>query len=241
MLTGKQAICRKYLIRPEFNCISTCHSLELDMNHGLARGRIQGETLSGNRSQETSRRSFVISPSGTASGILGTEMPRSKRADKARRAPRVKLAGTILALLRLDNGREVRARLHQLSFTGGLLHLEKPLDEGIKLEVMFHIGESTIRSKAVMLFPMWATQGFSSPSNSPTLRKPTGRSWSVICKSCLDRVRTVRPPLCVPLQPARNSESVRLSRATFDKIAVPSDRLIPWHSKAQHTSTPPAF
>ena len=90
-------------------------------------------------------------------------MPRSKRTDQARRAPRVKLAGTILALLRLDNGREVRARLHQLSFTGGLLHLDKPLDEGIKVEVMFHVGDSTIRSKAVMLFPMWATQGCLQP------------------------------------------------------------------------------
>jgi hypothetical protein len=90
-------------------------------------------------------------------------MPRSKQTDKARRAPRVKLAGTILALLRLDNGREVRARLHQLSFTGGLLHMEKPLDEGIKVDVMFHIGDSTIRSKAAMLFPMWATQGCLQP------------------------------------------------------------------------------
>jgi len=90
-------------------------------------------------------------------------MPRSKQTDKARRAPRVKLAGTILALLRLDNGRGVRARLHQLSFTGGLLHMEKPLDEGIKVDVMFHIGDSTIRSKAAMLFPMWATQGCLQP------------------------------------------------------------------------------
>ncbi|HMH07084.1 MAG TPA: hypothetical protein VK579_10440 [Terriglobales bacterium] len=90
-------------------------------------------------------------------------MPRSTRADKARRAPRVKLAGTVLALLRLDSGREVRARLHQLSFTGGLLHLERPLDEGIKVEVMFHVGDSTIRSKAGMLFPMWATQGCLQP------------------------------------------------------------------------------
>jgi hypothetical protein len=90
-------------------------------------------------------------------------MPRSKKVAKARRAPRVKLAGTILALLRLDSGREVRARLHQLSFTGGLLHLEKPLDEGIKVEVMFHVVQSTIRSKAVMLFPMWATQGCLQP------------------------------------------------------------------------------
>ena len=79
------------------------------------------------------------------------------------RAPRVKLVGTILAVVRLENGRQIRARLHQLSFTGGLLHLDAPLDEGIKAEVMFHVGGSTIRSKAAMLFPMWATQGCLQP------------------------------------------------------------------------------
>jgi hypothetical protein len=90
-------------------------------------------------------------------------MPHSKQANDERRAPRVKLAGTILALVRLENGRQIRARLHQLSFTGGLLHLEAPLDEGIKAEVMFHVGGSTIRNKAAMLFPMWATQGCLQP------------------------------------------------------------------------------
>jgi hypothetical protein len=97
-------------------------------------------------------------------------MPRSK-SDRARRAPRVKLAGTVLALLRLDNGREIHARLHQLSFTGGLLHLEKALDEGIKVEVMFHIGDTTIRSRTVMLFPMWATQGCLQPFEFADLRE----------------------------------------------------------------------
>jgi len=90
-------------------------------------------------------------------------MPHSKQASDARRAPRVKLAGTILALVRLESGRQIRARLHQLSFTGGLLHLDAPLDEGIKAEVIFHVGGSTIRSKAAMLFPMWATQGCLQP------------------------------------------------------------------------------
>ena len=90
-------------------------------------------------------------------------MPHSKQANDGRRAPRVKLAGTILALVRLESGRQIRARLHQLSFTGGLLHLDAPLDEGIKAEVMFHVGGSTIRSKAAMLFPMWATQGCLQP------------------------------------------------------------------------------
>ncbi|MGC2185001.1 MAG: hypothetical protein WA637_17120 [Terriglobales bacterium] len=90
-------------------------------------------------------------------------MPQSKKAGETRRAPRVKFSGTILALVRLESGREIQARLHQLSFTGGLLHLETPLDEGIKAEVMFHVGGSTIRSKAAMLFPMWATQGCLQP------------------------------------------------------------------------------
>jgi hypothetical protein len=90
-------------------------------------------------------------------------MPKDKQAGEARRAPRVKFSGTILALIRLENGRQIRARLHQLSFTGGLLHLEAPLDEGIKAEVMFHVGGSTVRSKAAMLFPMWATQGCLQP------------------------------------------------------------------------------
>jgi hypothetical protein len=79
------------------------------------------------------------------------------------RPPRVKLAGTVLSLVRLENGRQTRGRLHQLSVTGGLLQMEQPLDEGIKVEVIFHVANSTVRSKARMLFPMWATQGCLQP------------------------------------------------------------------------------
>jgi hypothetical protein len=75
----------------------------------------------------------------------------------------VKLAGTVLSLVRLENGRQTRGKLHQLSITGGLLHLENPLDEGIKVEVIFHVGSSTVRCKARMLFPMWATKGYLQP------------------------------------------------------------------------------
>jgi hypothetical protein len=79
------------------------------------------------------------------------------------RAPRVKLAGTVLILLLLENGRQLRARLHQLSTTGGLLQLETPLDEGIIVELAFHLGKNTVRGKARVLFPMWATQGYLQP------------------------------------------------------------------------------
>jgi len=89
-------------------------------------------------------------------------MPKSVPA-RAPRAPRVRLAGTVLALVKLENGRQLRARLHQLSISGGLANIEKPLDEGIKVEVIFHVGQSTVRSKARMMFPMWATQGCLQP------------------------------------------------------------------------------
>ncbi|HXZ39394.1 MAG TPA: hypothetical protein VEG68_01550 [Terriglobales bacterium] len=79
------------------------------------------------------------------------------------RAPRVKLVGTVLILLLLENGRQLRGRLHQLSVSGGLLQLDKPLDEGIKVELVFHVGQNTVRGKARMLFPMWATQGCLQP------------------------------------------------------------------------------
>jgi hypothetical protein len=76
---------------------------------------------------------------------------------------RVKLRGSVLALVRLPNRRSVRAAFHQLSTSGGIIHLEKPLDEKLQVELIFHIGEDTIRGKAQMLFPMWATQGWMQP------------------------------------------------------------------------------
>lgn len=81
----------------------------------------------------------------------------------ANRPVRVKLGGTVLALVRLENGRQVRAKLHQISISGGVLHMEKPLDEGVPIEVIFHLCTTTIRSQARALFPMWATQGYLQP------------------------------------------------------------------------------
>ena len=49
---------------------------------------------------------------------------------------RVKLRGSVLVLVRLPNKRSVRAAIHQLA---------------------------TLRGKAQMLFPMWATQGWMQP------------------------------------------------------------------------------
>lgn len=79
------------------------------------------------------------------------------------RASRVKLLGTVLALLELENGQHIRARLHQLSLTGGVLSLSTPLEEAIKAEVIFQIGSATVRGRVQMLVPMWATKGCLQP------------------------------------------------------------------------------
>jgi hypothetical protein len=80
-----------------------------------------------------------------------------------RRPFRVKLRGSVLTLMRLPNRREVRGKLHQLSTSGGLMHVEKPLDEKLEVELIFNLGKTTIREKALIMFPMWATQGWLQP------------------------------------------------------------------------------
>ena len=82
---------------------------------------------------------------------------------KGQRGIRVRLGGSILALVLLESGRQIRARLNQLSLNGGLLSIEKPLDESIRVTVLFHVGATSIRCRAQMLFPMWATQGCMQP------------------------------------------------------------------------------
>jgi hypothetical protein len=82
---------------------------------------------------------------------------------KAQRGKRVRLGGSILAVVLLESGRQIRARLNQLSINGGLLSLENPLDESIRVTVVFHLGMTSVRCQARMLFPMWATQGCLQP------------------------------------------------------------------------------
>jgi hypothetical protein len=90
-------------------------------------------------------------------------MSQAPQLQREKRGARVKLGGSVLALLQLQNKRQIRTRLNQLSAHGGLLQLEVPLDEGIVVEVLFHVGSTTVRSKAEMLFPMWATKGCLQP------------------------------------------------------------------------------
>lgn len=113
----------------------------------------------------------------------------SKGSDPSTQRPfRVKLRGSVLALVRLPNKRSVRAAIHQLSTTGGVIHLEKPLDEKLEVEMIFHIHEVTIRGKAQMLFPMWATQGWMQPFRFVGLSDAGRVSLDATLKSFLGEV-----------------------------------------------------
>jgi hypothetical protein len=93
--------------------------------------------------------------------------------------------------MRLPNRREVRGKLHQLSITGGLMHVEKPLDEKLKVELIFHIGETTVREKAEMMFPMWATQGWLQPFRFVELAESSKNGLE---KSLQQFVRSLQKP-----------------------------------------------
>ena len=43
------------------------------------------------------------------------------------------------------------------------MNVEQPLDEKLQVELIFQLGDTTVREKAEMLFPMWATQGWLQP------------------------------------------------------------------------------
>ena len=102
---------------------------------------------------------------------------------------RVKLRGSVLVLLRLPNKRSVRGAFHQLSITGGVIHLEKPLDEKLEVELIFHLREKTIRSKAQLLFPMWATQGWLQPFRFVDLPDASRELLDVTLKSFLQEAK----------------------------------------------------
>ncbi len=103
-------------------------------------------------------------------------MPSTSITQKGQRGTRVKLGGSILALVLLENGRQIRGRMNQLSVNGGLVSLEAPLDESIRVTVLFHLGDTSVRCRVQMLFPMWATQGCLQPFRFLELPEPTRNS-----------------------------------------------------------------
>jgi hypothetical protein len=90
-------------------------------------------------------------------------MNDSPRMRSGTRAPRVDLQGRVSVFVRLENGRQLIGKLHQLSVTGGVLQISTYLEERSKVGLTIQIGASMVRPDAEMLFPMWGANGYLQP------------------------------------------------------------------------------
>jgi len=79
------------------------------------------------------------------------------------RAPRVNLRGTVSVIVQLENRRQFKGKLHQLSVNGGLLELPNCFDERSKVALAFQIHTGLLQGKAELLFPMRGGIGFMQP------------------------------------------------------------------------------
>jgi c-di-GMP-binding flagellar brake protein YcgR len=69
----------------------------------------------------------------------------------SQRARRVRLPGSVVVSVRSERSQPVRAKLHELSATGGLLVLSKALEQGVFVEVAFQTSHGIVRGMAELL------------------------------------------------------------------------------------------
>src|ERR1700687_3351387 len=72
----------------------------------------------------------------------------------SRRAARVQLGNSVLAVIRLEDGRRTKAKLQTISVTGGLLHLPRALATGAFIELAFQTQSGPIHGMAEILGPV---------------------------------------------------------------------------------------
>jgi PilZ domain len=75
----------------------------------------------------------------------------------SRRAARVQLGDSVLAAIRLEDGRRTKANLKTISATGGLLRLAQSLVQGDFVEVAFQTQAGPVHGMAEVLSPMRKT------------------------------------------------------------------------------------
>jgi hypothetical protein len=71
-----------------------------------------------------------------------------------RRAPRIRMAESVPAIVLGENGQRSKANLQTLSITGGMLRLSRALSQGDFVEVAFQTQSGKIEGLAEMLAPV---------------------------------------------------------------------------------------
>jgi hypothetical protein len=75
----------------------------------------------------------------------------------SRRAARVQLGASVLAAIRLEDGRRTKAKLQTISTTGGLLQLSSALGNGAFVELAFQTQSGPVHGMAEVLSPLRKT------------------------------------------------------------------------------------
>jgi hypothetical protein len=84
-------------------------------------------------------------------------MTHFPQAHPSRRAARVQLGDSVLAAIRLEDGRRTKAKLQSISTTGGLLQMPCSLGNGSFVEVAFQTHSGPVHGMAEILTPMRKT------------------------------------------------------------------------------------
>jgi len=106
------------------------------------------------RSTEFGRGASVIYYLTYASVILNLPMTHFPQPHPSRRAARVQLGDSVLAAIRLEDGRRTKAKLQTISATGGLLRMSHSLGQGDFVEVAFQTQAGPVHGMAEILSPM---------------------------------------------------------------------------------------
>src|ERR1700739_4886551 len=72
----------------------------------------------------------------------------------SRRAARVQLGNSVLAVIRLEDGRRTKAKLQTISVTGGLLHLPRALTPGAVIKLASKTQSGRVHGMAEILGPL---------------------------------------------------------------------------------------
>ncbi len=91
--------------------------------------------------------------------IVPLAMTHFPQPHPSQRAARVELGDSVLAAIRLEDGRRTKAKLQTISATGGLLQLAKSLAQGDFVEVAFQTQSGPVHGMAEILSPMRQVPG----------------------------------------------------------------------------------
>lgn len=103
------------------------------------------------------------------------------------RPPRVRLNGSVQALVMLEDGRRAKAKLQTVSVTGGLLRLGRALGQGDFVEVAFQVQAGSVRGMAEMLTAIPSTDGALQPFRFIAMGDDEHRALRMMVNSAHDQ------------------------------------------------------